>query len=201
MLKVNCEIKGLKELNAKIEYIKQLSQMKTDKEFQKFIQDKVLKVVEKVSRERLVGKTTNEEDIEEYIKNHKIRNEDNGFVLYNDYKIPADKYNILPFDTRGYPDGMFNLAIAFEYGVGIIDTSGITRSKSHKRLGNEWYLPKNVNGASGILTQGYEGQGIYKYTRIEVEDNLPKWVEEYFDGGESKWLINMKKFMQDSKTT
>ena len=186
MLKVSCEIKGLKELESKIEYIKRLSQMKTDKEFQKFIQDKVLKTVEKISRERLYGATTNEEEIEEYIKNHKIREYDDGFELYNDYKIPADKYNMLPFDTSGYPEGMFNVAIAFEYGVGIIDTSGITRSKSHYRLGNEWYLPKNVNGSSGILTQGYEGQGIYRYTRIEVENNLPKWVKEYFDGGASR---------------
>lgn len=180
MLKIQCEVVGLKELQKKIDYVNQLLKMKTDKTFQYFIQNKVLETVKKVSIERLVGKTTNEEDIEDYNANHKIRIEDDGFVLYNDYKIPADKYNTLPFDTSSYPDGMFNLAIAFEYGVGVIDTSGISKSKSHQRLGNEWYLPKNVNGASGILTQGYEGQGIYKYTKIEIENNLPKWVEEYF---------------------
>ena len=37
-----------------------------------------------------------------------------------------------------------------------------------------------------IFTQGYKGMQIYGYTKIEVENNLPKWVEEYFNGGVSK---------------
>ena len=52
-----------------------------------------------------------------------------------------------------------------------------------------------------IFTQGYKGMQIYGYTKIEVENNLPKWDEEYFNAGASKWLINMKKFMQDLNNT
>lgn len=187
MLKVKCEVKGLDKLNTTIEYLKRLMQMKTDKLFQKFIQDKVMATVQQVTRDRLIGGTTNDEEIVAYIKNHKIREEEeDGFVLYNDTKIPADKYNTLPFDTSGYPEGMFNVALAFEYGTGIVDTSSISRSESHRRMGNEWYLPKKVFGESGISYSGYDGFGIYKYTKIEVEKNLPIWVREYFNGGASK---------------
>lgn len=186
MLKVKCEVKGLQQLDATIKYINQLIQMKSDKNFQKFIQDKVMATVQQVTRDRLIGGTTNDEEIVEYIENHKIREEEDGFVLYNDTKIPADKYNTLPFDTSGYPEGMFSIALAFEYGTGVIDTSNITRSESHKRMGTQWYLPKKVYGESGVLFGGYDGFGIYKYTKIEIEKNLPKWVKEYFNGGASK---------------
>ena len=200
MLKVSCEIKGLKELESKIEYIKRLSQMKVDKSFQKFIQDKVLQALNKVMDERLTDDTTNSEYIEEYKLRNKIREEDDGFVLYNDFSIPAilaSKSNKI----RDYSQG-FSIALAFEYGVGIVGQENPVEGAWEYNVNNYekgWYY-KDMNGEV-IFTQGYKGMQIYRYTRIEVENNLPKWVKEYFDGGGSKWLINMKKFMQDSNNT
>jgi hypothetical protein len=193
MLKVNCEIKGLKELNAKIEYIKRLSQMKTDKEFQKFIQDKVLTTVKKITNERLIGGTTNDDAIEQYKNNHKIREENDGFILYNDTQIVAN-VNGVQNHIENYPNGMFPIALAFEYGVGIIgqNTPNNENAWAYNIQGYNfgWNLPKDVAEQNGIpLGQeyaGYTGFSIYHYTRIEVEKNLPKWVKEYFNGGASK---------------
>lgn len=185
MLKVSCEIKGLKELENKIEYIKRLSQMKIDKTFQKFIQDKVLQTLNKVMEERLTEDTTNNEYIEEYKLRNKIREEDDGFVLYNDFKIPAilsTKSNAI----RDYSEG-FSIALAFEYGVGIVGQENPVEGAWEYNVNNYekgWYY-KTMEGEV-LFTQGYKGMQIYRYTRIEVENNLPKWVDEYFNGGASK---------------
>lgn len=185
MLKVSCEIKGLKELESKIEYIKRLSQMKTDKSFQKFIQDKVMQALNKVMEERLTDDTTNSEYIEEYKLRNKIREEEDGFVLYNDFTIPAiltTKSNAI----RDYSEG-FSIALAFEYGVGIVGQENPVEGAWEYNVNDYekgWYY-KAMDGQV-IFTQGYKGMQIYRYTRIEVERELPKWVKEYFDGGGSK---------------
>lgn len=208
MLKVNCEIKGLKELESKIEYIKRLSQMKIDKAFQKFIQDKVMQALNKVMEERLTDDTTNNEYIEEYKLRNKIREEDDGFVLYNDFTIPAilstkntQNQNREQGLVRNYDNG-FSIALAFEYGVGIVGQENPVEGAWEYNVNNYengWYY-KSVSGEV-FPTKGYKGMQIYRYTKIEVENNLPKWVKEYFDGGTSKWLINMKKFMQGLNNT
>ena len=189
MLKVNCEINGLDKLNNEIEYLKKIMQMKVDKSFQKFIQGKVLETVKRITQERLVGGTTNDDAIEEYKNNHKIREEEEGFILYNDTQIPAE-VNGVQNDIENYPNGMFSIALAFEYGVGIVgqNTLGSENAWPYNVQGYNfgWILPHNVTGEYGVQTAGYMGFGIYRYTRIEVEKNLPKWVNEYFSGGKSK---------------
>ena len=193
MLKVNCEIKGLKELENKIEYVKRLMQMKVDKSFQKFIQEKVMQTLNKVMDEKLTNETTNSEYIEEYKLRNKIREEEDGFVLYNDLVIPAvlstrntNNQNREDGIVRNYSNG-FSIALAFEYGVGIVGQENPVEGAWEYNLNNYengWYY-KDVNG-NVIVTQGYKGMQIYRYTKIEVENNMPKWVKEYFDGGVSR---------------
>lgn len=193
MLKVNCEIRGLKELENKIEYVKRLMQMKVDKSFQKFIQEKVMQTLNKVMDEKLTNETTNSEYIEEYKLRNKIREEEDGFVLYNDLVIPAvlstrntNNQNREDGIVRNYSNG-FSIALAFEYGVGIVGQENPVEGAWEYNLNNYengWYY-KDVNG-NVIVTQGYKGMQIYRYTKIEVEKNMPKWVKEYFDGGVSR---------------
>lgn len=165
----------------------------TDKDFQKFLQKKVLETVTQITEEKLVkGITNNDDEIDLYKSNHKIRELENGFELFNDTQIPADKYNTAPFDTNGYTNGMFSVSLAFEYGVGIVGISdygvrngyvyndiGNTKSKSHRKFGDKWYLPVNVNGYSGVISSGYEGFEIYRYTAIEVENQIDSWTNEF----------------------
>ena len=119
MLDIKANIQGLEDLKNHIDFVDKMLKMKTDTTFQKFIQDKVLETVKKVTSERLTGGTTNDDAIGLYMENHKIREEQEGFILYNDTMIPANvsgKQN----DISNYPNGMFPIALAFEYGVGII---------------------------------------------------------------------------------
>lgn len=194
MFDVDISIDNLGGLSRYIEYIEKVSEFYKDTNFKEFMKQKFLEVVKNVTNERVVGNTTNDEEIDLYIQSHKIIDIDDGsgFILYNDAKIPADKYNTLPFDTSGYPNGEFSIALAFEYGTGMVgagsyindnfiawDYNNIvsTRSKHHK--GRTWYLPKNVLGSSGQYTSGYEGFEVYRFTAEEIKANLIKWVNEY----------------------
>lgn len=192
-MKFNVEAINLEGLNKHIEYVNKMLNMKEDEKFQKFIQEKVLELAKKVTNERLIGGTSNDEEIELYKSSHHIQEVADGFILYNNAKIEADKYNILPFDTSGYPEGQFSIALAFEYGVGITgegtyqgdyfqpwNYNDVSLSKSKHRKAESWYLPSSVFGESGRLYSGYEGFEIYRNIAIEAEKNLKKWVNEYY---------------------
>lgn len=186
MLKIKTKVTNLEALKNQIVIVKNLTSMVKDVKLQLYIQKKCLETVKKVTEERLVGGTTNDDMIEIYKANHKIASMPNGFILYNDTKIPADQYNILPFDTSGYPEGMFNVALAFEYGTGVLGIGVTTndfvnsRSNSHKRLQDAWYLPVNAaGGENGVLTQGYAGFEIYRFTAERIRENINKWIIEY----------------------
>lgn len=193
MLKVNCEIKGLKELEKKIEYVKQLSQMKTDKSFQKFIQDKAMEALNYVMNERLgTWFTTNDDSIDLYKNSNHIKELDDGFIIYNDAKIPAEVSGVQN-DVSNYSNGEFSIAMAFEYGVGIIGMStGNPNAWEYNVNGYNfgWVLPNSVAEMYGMPKgkefAGYQGFEIYRYTIERVKKDLPNWVNEYFSGGGSK---------------
>ena len=133
------------------------------------------------------------------MSNHKIKNITNkGFVIYNDYWIEKPTTHF----SYGYP---FSIALAFEYGTGII---GATHSAytpdwyaynvNDNRVtidGEEidgWWLDANLNNGNpifgtsksgkAVITRGYEGLEIYRFSAIEIQKQLPNWVKEYFKG-------------------
>ena len=183
MLKINTDIQGLSKLQKHIDFVNKMLKMKTDKSFQEFIKNKVLEVAKKVTDERLTGGTTNDDAIGLYKSNHKIRDYVEGFILYNDTMIPAIVKGVQN-DIENYPNRQFPIALAFEYGVGIIGEN--TNTPNHWAYNIQsyyfgWYLPKEVTGEFGIQTGGYMGFEIYRYIAIEVEKQLSKWVNEYFE--------------------
>lgn len=169
-----CEVNGLEKLKQHIEFVKKISSMKNDTKFQDFISDKCFKTLQRVTNERLIGGTTNDELIGEYSKNNKINKDDDGFVLYNDTVIEVDDPN--------YPNG-FSIALAFEYGVGIVGEG--TYNSDYFRpweynVNNYnfgWYFKKDGETQH---TYGYMGFEIFRYTAEEINQNLNKWVEEYY---------------------
>ena len=183
MLDIQIDIQGLSELQQHIDFVEKMLKMKTDTNFQKFIQDKVLETVRRVTDERLTSGTTNDDAISEYRENHKIREEQQGFILYNDTMIPAE-VNGIQNNISNYPDGMFCVALAFEYGVGILgeNTSSNDNAWAYNLQGYNfgWYLPQSVTGESGVQTAGYMGFEIYRFTAEEVKQNLNSWVKEYY---------------------
>ena len=187
MLNVKTNVQGLKEFENHIDFVEKMLRMKTDTNFQKFIQEKVLENVNRVARERIAN-TTNDEYIEEYILRNSIREESDGFVLYNNFTIPAilTTRNTRNQDrsmgmVRNYDNG-FNLALAFEYGVGIIGQSNPVIGAWDYNINNYgeegWYY-KTPSGES-IRTQGYQGAEVYRFTAIEVKSKLKDWVNEYY---------------------
>lgn len=188
MLKIKANVQGLKELQSHIDFVNKMLKMKSDKNFQKFIQNKVLETVKKVAEER-INNTTNDEYKEEYILRNQIREESDGFVLFNNFTIPAvlSTKNTKNQDrdlgyVRNYDNG-FNLALAFEYGVGIIGQNNPVNGAWDYNINNYdengWYY-KTPSGVI-IQTQGYQGAEVYRYTAIEVKESLNDWVTEYYE--------------------
>lgn len=184
-LVVFTDVKGINNLKKQIDYAEKMIQMKKDKNFQKYIQNKVLKTVKIVAQQRLVlSETTNYEWIEEYQNNHKIRELNDGFELYNDFTIPVNMVSINGKKAyrkinSSYDKG-FNIALAFEYGVGIVGQEHPKKGAWQYNVNNHtsaWYYTKYGHT---YKTRGYEGLEIYRYTANEVEKQLKNWVEEYF---------------------
>ena len=184
-LKINIDVKGIEDLQKQIDYVNKMLQMKTDKSFQKYIQERVLETVKRVATDSFNhNETTNSEWIEEYQNNHKIREIDNGFELYNDLVIPSNQLSISK-ENNGYSNG-FNIAMAFEYGVGIVGMSTNNPNAWEYNVNNYnfgWKLPYDVADKYGIPRgadfAGYKGLEIYRNTAIEVEKRLKDWVEDY----------------------
>ena len=184
-LKVSKEIKGIDKLQKQIDYVNKMLRMKTDKSFQKYIQERVLETVTQVAEQRLsMIETTNDEWIEEYQNHHKIRETESGFELYNDFTVPANMLSIS--ENKSYRkneityDEGFNIALAFEYGVGIVGQQNPKEGAWEYNVNNhenEWWYSKY--GVS-YKTSGYEGAEVYRYTAIEVEKRLRTWVNIYF---------------------
>lgn len=167
MLKIKNNIKGLDKLQKEINRIERLLMLNNDIQFQKFIQDKVLKTVNDVSKQRLpVGLTS-----EMYIGNNKIQTLTDGFIVYNDTYIETN--------LDGY-DGKFCIALAFEYGTGLV-------GQENPKVGAWQYNVKNhktgwvyFENGDFHFTRGIEGYEIYRFAREEILKNLSSWFDEYY---------------------
>lgn len=180
MINGNLQVYGIENLTNRINYINKLKQMKTDKTFQDYIKEKCLETVIEVSKQRLqtgVGaeQCTNDEYFSEYISNHKIRDTENGFILYNNLTVPANTSK-----PENYPNG-FSIAMAFEYGVGIVGENANDNPNAWAYNVNNhqfgWVFKKDDNY---FTTYGYAGFEIYRFSAIEIKKQLPNWVEKYF---------------------
>ena len=187
MLKFSCEVVGLKELNKTIKLIDILQKIKGSSKFQKYIQKKCLETVKKITSERLVGGTTNDVEIQLYKLSHRIQKEEDGFILYNDAKIPTSGSIAV-----NYPEGKFSIALAFEYGTGITG-EGTYDGKYFQAWQynvNNYNFGWDYRDEAGIKqhTYGYMGFEIYRFTAEEIRSQLPKWVNDYIRkyGGDSK---------------
>lgn len=175
---INVKVDKLNELKKYVDYVKYLSKMQKDKKFQKFIQDKCLETVRRITEQRLTGGTTNDDLIGEYKARHKIKEEINGFVLYNDTILPSSMISTKHLED--YPNG-FSVALAFEYGVGIVGQNNPVAGAWEYNLKDYnfgWYYQ---NYGEVFHTYGYSGFEIYRYTAIEIENKLHDWVIEYIE--------------------
>jgi hypothetical protein len=191
-LHIGTNVDSIKKIEERLKFLERISLLQKDRAFQLEIQKKCLDTLYEVMNRRINSGTTNTEEIELYRTSNHLVEIENGFIIYNDAKIPADKYNTLPFDTSGYPNGEFSIALAFEYGVGVVGISSygtsrgyiyndVGNSKSKRRKGDFWWLPNNVPVLGGERFRGYEGFEIYRFTAEEINKNMKNWVFEYLN--------------------
>lgn len=170
MFKINTTIQGLDKLQERINEIEKLIRIQNNqnKDFEKYIQDKVLEVVIQVSYQRLPGGSTSQE----YIKNHKIRLVDGGFEVYNDTTISTD--------SDGY-GGKFSIAMAFEYGTGLVGQENPKPNaweynvKGHTK---GWVYFNEKTNSFGT-TRGLHAFEIYRFAKEEIIKQMPQWIKEY----------------------
>lgn len=191
MLNIKGKVDNLDGLKDYIDFVEKFKQMSTSKEFQEYIKEKCIKTLEKVMNERLGG-TTNDDSIEVYRNSNYIVDTPTGFEIRNNAKIPVNvsgKQNSIV----NYDGGMFNLALAFEYGVGIVGMSTNNPNAWEYNVNNYnfgWKLPSEVADKYGIPRGedfgGYRGLEIYRYTAYEINANLKKWIKEYESKGDKQ---------------
>lgn len=182
MFNCNIEVDGLNKLDKHISFVNSISKMNDDVKFQKYLQNKCMQELQKNIDSKLIGGTTNDEYMNLYISsNHLVENTE-GFIIYNDARIKVDDKHI-----EDYPNGEFSIALAFEYGTGIVGEGTYTNdyfqpwqyNKNNYNFG--WYYNKD-----GVVehTYGYEGFEIYRYTAEDIKNKLPMWVKEYYSMNE-----------------
>ena len=179
MLKIKTNVSGLQELQRELNRVENILNMKRDDKFNQFLKDKFMEVAMRVTDERLVGGTTNDMAIDKYKSSHHIIDDTNGFILYNDCTIGADTSQ-----PDNYPSGEFSIALAFEYGVGIVGEGtydGKYFSPWDYNVNNYNFGWKYPTGNGNYdATYGYMGFEIYRYIAEEINNNLVKWYDEYY---------------------
>lgn len=184
MLKISSKITGLDKLQKEIKKLEQLISLNKYNEWNTFLKSKVMALAQDITNEYLVGGTTNDMAIEKYKSSHHIKNTDNGFILYNDCTIMADSKN-----PSTYPNEEFNIALAFEYGVGIVGEGtydkGKTKFKPWEYNVNKynfgWKYPTENGDYLYDTTYGYQGFEIYRHIAEESQNNMQKWYNEYME--------------------
>lgn len=174
-LKTSIKVDSIEKLKQYIEYVKKFVTIKSDKNFQKYIQNKFLETVNKIASDSLSGNELSQL----YISNNKIEELSDGFILYNDSYVETD--------SEGY-DGKFSIALAFEYGTGIVGEENPKVGAWQYNVNQHekgWTYFKN---GTYHFTRGFEGYEIYRFTAEEIRKNIRQWVKEYNpkkDGGVS----------------
>lgn len=172
--------RGVKELFNQIKYIEALVYLEEDEKYLDFLKTKFKETVNNISQ--MCIPDSGMKDI--YISNNKIHTLENGFILYNDTCVDTD--------TEGY-DGSFSIALAFEYGTGIVGQQNPKLGAWQYNVNNHlegWWYPTNYDdpnpykwvdseGNIRAFTRGIEGYEIYRYTQVYIEKHLYEWTQEY----------------------
>jgi hypothetical protein len=193
---VSVNVDSIEALEKYIARIRKYRKMQTDKKFQEYIKNKVMNTLLETMRDKLVpqrNENTNSEYFDLYWESNHIEDtiDGRGFILYNDAKIPAN-VNGTQNVPENYPEGMFSIALAFEYGVGIVgmnteydETKYLPWEYNKKNYNFGWYLPADISNYYGLSKNlpyaGYEGYEVYRWTATRVEERLPQWVNSYLE--------------------
>lgn len=175
MSNISVTIDGLSNIDKMISNIK-INKLNT--KLNNYLKNKVKETYIEIMNQQLLSGNSNDHYIELYKKSYHLEDINNGFILYNDALIPQQEVNTK--NKQSYPKG-FSIAMAFEYGVGIVGIStgnpNSWRYNVHQYKDGWYYTDEN-----GIqqFTAGHMGFEIFRKTVEQVNRNLNKWVNEYY---------------------
>lgn len=173
MLRIKSDINGFENFDKIMSVLgKTEKTFKLDSNLMSFLKSKVNITLNEIMNEKLGG-TTNDEDIETYKSRNKFVDTEDGFILVNDSMILPGK--------NGHNYYPFSLALAFEYGTGIVGSNNPKNghwSYNIKNHTQEWTYTRN---GKTYTTKGYEGKEIYRTLTERVNSQMNNWIEEFMN--------------------
>ncbi|MEG1506025.1 MAG: hypothetical protein RR478_00855 [Bacilli bacterium] len=179
---VNLSVNGINKL---INRLKQLQDIYKSEEFIKYIADKAEKLLNEITESKLSTKIDDEDDIQHYRTNHKILIQNGEIFLYNDTVININDKNMSE-EAKAKYGSKLSLAKIVEYGTGF--TGKISEAS---KFADNWEYDKNNHSYKGWgytdekgishWTNGMAGKLIFHTLKLEVENYLPSWINEYIN--------------------
>ncbi len=178
MINVSTKINSIDKLQRYIYCVNVLNGKETDNDFMDFLKQKFMRTLNDVIDVNLKDGTTNDEYIEEYKKNNIIEDTSDGFVLYN--HTMADISEMSPHTQAKYPNG-FSIALAFEYGVGIVGENNAKMGAWEYNVNKHNFAWRYKKDGQIYSTYGYEGMEIYRKTVTLINGSMKSWLFEYLE--------------------
>ena len=172
----------LKRLKKDIEEIKNVFQ---SKEFLEFIAKKCVAKIKEISATKLSDSALANEDTNIYMQSHKYSVHGNVITLYNDSQIDVASKTWMSEETRANYKAELSLAKVIEFGIGYTGGMG-----NYSYVDDDWQYDVNSHGYKGwyyedaagnkIWTNGFVGKQIYATLMDNLDELIPKWIDEYF---------------------
>ena len=162
---------------------KELIELFTQKEFRKFLGEKIVEKLREISEEELSNIDEGDiaySEISKYKTLHQIEVGDDYVLVFND--TMADLSHLSEKTLNRYPDGL-SMALLIEYGMGINgindeDGEWITQMNPNRDYSKPWFYERDKIKYSSI---GIEGKMIYNKIYEQLDGYLGKWTKEWID--------------------
>ena len=180
--KYELSIVDLKRLKKDIEEIRDVIK---SKEFLEFIAKKCVQYIKYICTTKLSDNAISNDDVTAYMQHHKYSIHGSVITWYNDSQIDVASKTWMSPDKLSNYKAELSLAKIIEFGIGYTGGMG-----SYSYVDEDWQYDVNNHGSKGwyykndsgttIWTNGYMGKQIYATLMDNLDDLIPKWIDEYF---------------------
>lgn len=180
MFDYDINVNSIRKLDTVLKRVNKMLDIVNSDEFKEYIKQKVLELLED-EQKYLVGDEDDEnviiksEHVSIYKASHHTEDVAGGFILYNDAVVVAETSH-----PENYEGGIFPLALAIEYGTGIVAevgsySAGVFEPWEYNvhEYNGYWVLP------DGRLSSGNEPYEIYSNVALKTVEQYGNWVTSY----------------------
>ena len=174
-------ISELKRLKKDLNEIKELF---LDRKFLEYIAENCVKQIKEICATKLSDSAISNDDESSYMQHHKYSVRGNTITLYNDSQIDVASKTWMSDATRSKYKAELSLAKVIEFGIGYTGGTG-----TYSYVDDDWEYDVNEHGfrgwyyedASGnkCWTNGFYGKQIYATLMENLDNLIPKWIDEY----------------------